>query len=406
MGYYYLSNPIYEALKQQLSHCDVFYFNPKEYIGGEINAKNFDSHEFAKKEPGFSELSYDPSWYQKTSKDWIARNLLDKFMGLVALLRSASSYKKQVLAEIERISPDIVVCNSDIFIAPRMLQSQRPDIPLVVIQPCFLDLREVRSIIPWHKKIVNYLFGDIYASQGFWGMECQKAKVLVWDSFAFKHYQANNINVYQIANPVDVMLKSQVSALERMNKFTMAQKYGLSPRVRTVILYTGQFASLHGKSFQVLLETSYCAFVEAISPYFNIIVKIHPNDDVSYWKNLFDISEQSNLKIIRDIDKAELLFMADIAISTDSYAAYEAAINDLVSINFNPESDKGNYYLSSAYAKVHVLDADEINTVNDFVLSLLDDRRLEECQLETRRKISTLSVGEKTSLENLILSFL
>jgi hypothetical protein len=406
MGYYYLSNPIYEALKHQLKNCDVFYYNPKEYIGGEINSKNFNSHEFAKKEPGYSELSYDPPWYQKTSKDWVRRNVLDKLKGLFALLRSASGYKKQILAEIERISPDIVVCNSDIFIAPRMLQSQRPDIPLVVIQPCFLDLREEKSTIPWHKKIVNYLFGDIYATQGFWGMECQKAKVLVWDSFAFKHYQASNINVYQITNPADVMLKSQVAALQHLDKSSVAQKHGLSPRFRTVILYTGQFASLHGQLFQTLLETSYRVFIEAISPYFNVIVKIHPNDEVSYWESIFDENEKSNIKVIRDIDKAELLFLADIAISTDSYAAYEAAINNLVSINFNPKSDEDGYYLSSAYAKVPVLDADKISTVNDFVLSLLDDKHLIEYQVETKRKINALSVEEKTSLENLILSFL
>ena len=72
VGYYYLSTPIYEALKDQFKDVDLHYVLTKDIIGSDVNSKFFDALCYEKEDPLFHQLQYNPPWYTP-EKAWHLR---------------------------------------------------------------------------------------------------------------------------------------------------------------------------------------------------------------------------------------------------------------------------------------------------------------------------------------------
>src|SRR5262249_45598442 len=71
VGYYYLTQPIYLALRRYLREFELRCYFPKDVIGSDINFKNFDRTQMS---DDYSELAYDPPWFRSGSGGWYERS--------------------------------------------------------------------------------------------------------------------------------------------------------------------------------------------------------------------------------------------------------------------------------------------------------------------------------------------
>ena len=339
VGYHYLSTPVYEALRDQLKDYELIYLNTKDTIGHDTNKTFFRNNKFDD-DYNYHEMEYEPLWNRGRPINTI-RSRFIRVLKRYSFILSFPTYKKKVLNFVKSFKPDLFIITTDMFVTPRYLADELPDIPLFLIQPCYLDLWERPYLNKFSKKLVNLISPKFFERQQYFGFEITRAKLLIWEPSSFNIYKNKGRNPILISNPNHIQLKNS-SKYFRSFKQQILKEINIDNNKKTISFYTAFYGDVvnHGYEYQENLENSIINVIKRIRNYYNIIIKIHPNEDLNYWNNVFkDIINEDIIIIKNHGHKFKLMAASDIMIATNSYASVEATLLGLFTINFVPGLD-------------------------------------------------------------------
>jgi hypothetical protein len=108
----------------------------------------------------------------------------------------------------------------------------------------------------------------------------------------------------------------------------------------TIAVLPANYELNHGRIFQDMLESEYRELIQRLlEEDVDIYIKIHPNEQIEYWRNTLRIEKDARVKFYDSAaDRLELFGRSDFVISTNSFSAVEATLCGAVTINFNPLS--------------------------------------------------------------------
>jgi hypothetical protein len=336
VGYHYLSTPVYEALRDQLNDYEVIYLNTKDTVGHDTNKVFFQNNKFDDSY-NFYQMQYEPLWNRGRPINTI-RSKFIRVLKRYSFILSFPTYKKKVLNFVESFKPDLFIITTDMFITPRFLADELPDIPIFLIQPCYLDLWERPYLNKFSKKLVNVFSPKFFERQQYFGFEITRAKLLIWEPSSFDIYKKKGRNPILISNPNHIQLKNN-SKHFRSYKQQILKEIKFANNKKTVSFYTAFYGDVinHGLEYQKNLENSIIDVINRIRNHYNIIIKIHPNEDLNYWRDVFkDFINEDILLTKNHGHKFKFMAASDIMIATNSYASVEATLLGVFTINFVP----------------------------------------------------------------------
>ena len=339
VGYYYLSTPIYEALKSQLKDFELIYLYTKDTIASETNFKYFDHNSLKQIDPDFIEMEYNPPWYGK-SFIGLHKSIGKKIFLWGWWVLNFPIFKRKVLRFVRDANPDIILTTSDMFFTPRYIADKLPHIPILLIQPCYLDLWEREYRFKLIKKLANIFQPYFFEKQQYFGFEIERQKLLLWEPSAYKIYKQKGKIPQRIFNPSHIQIKESAVRIKAKKEKFLEGVFGKISPEKTISFFTAFYGDVkgHGNTYQQNLEEELVKVITAIQDDYNIIIKIHPNEQMSYWTNVFTdkLTAKDNITIVHNCDKFQLMGSSDFMISTNSYAAVEASLMGIVTINFVP----------------------------------------------------------------------
>src|ERR1041385_5897029 len=168
VGYHYLSTPMYLALKEQLTEFELFYVFTKDTIASDTNYKFFDRAAFTANDPNYVELGYDPPWFRGLMA-WHVRGKVQKALLWMRWVVAFGRFKREIMKLVGRLNPDLIITTSDLLFTPRYLARRLPDVPIAVMQPCYLDLWERPRRFPILKRLVNPVPPELFDRQEDFG---------------------------------------------------------------------------------------------------------------------------------------------------------------------------------------------------------------------------------------------
>lgn len=334
VGYHYLSTPVYKSIKEQLTEYDVFYFFPKDTIASDTNFKYFDRDVFKSRDKNYIELEYDPPWFRGIMT-WHLRYKLHKLWMWIVWIWSFGKFKDEIDKVISKINPDILLITSDLFFTPRHISVSNPKIPIVLIQPCYLDLWEREYRYGLIKKFINYIQPHVFEQQQYFGMEIKRSVLLVWEKDAYEKYKKMGRDVRKIINPTHLSIINNADFMRGKSAVALKKYFKISNNKPIITIFTARYTEIHGIEYQQHLERSLIKVILNLDNRCNIIVKIHPNEDLQYWMPVLS-DVLNSIQIIQNTDRFALLALSDIMISTNSYSSLEATLSKCVSVNFVP----------------------------------------------------------------------
>lgn len=338
-AYYYSSNPLFLSIKDRLPEWDFVYFYSKDTPGYGLNAENISYDKVGRKFDEYHELEYDPWWLEKREPDFTL-SLLGKLRVWVRHLTAVRSYARCFKRQVDAMKPDLAILPSDMTFSARLLRKSFPDLPIVVVQPNFLDFRDRGLRYRFAKRMFNLLTGvPFYERQPYFGLEIEDDHLLVWGEKSVRFYQSKRGQVHRITNPEHCLLLERVEQARRSDPFRRIREFGdLDPERKTVVIFIGSFVSLYGEEFQRQLNREYLQVLDRLAGSFNVVLKVHPTADRKPWEELFEKHlQQKQVLLLQSNDNFyELLSIADVNISTFSYAGFQAALAGSISINLFP----------------------------------------------------------------------
>ena len=339
VGYYYLSTPIYTALKTQLKDFDLQYLFTKDTIASETNYKYFDINSLKQTDPDIIEMEYNPPWYGKTFLGNHKSKLKKKLIWAWWMF-NFPLFRRKVLRFVKDAKPDIILTTSDMFFTPRYIADKMPDTPILLIQPCYLDLWEREYRFELTKKLMNIIQPYLFERQQYFGFEIEREKLLLWEPSAFEIYKQKGKDPLRIINPSHIQIKESAVQIKTQKEKFLEGVFGKISPQKTISFFTAFYGDVkgHGNTYQQNLEEELIKVITAIQEDYNIIIKIHPNEQMSYWTNVFTekLTSKDNITIVHNCDKFQLMGSSDFMISTNSYAAVEASLMGIVTLNFVP----------------------------------------------------------------------
>ncbi|TGU70593.1 hypothetical protein E4633_16450 [Geomonas terrae] len=341
-AYYYSSNPLFLAIKERLPEWEFVYFFSKDTAAKEINMENITSEKVGIHFDRYLELEYTPSWIRNRHRKqvmplWKKMVTLRGVRYWFNLRRYTSCFKRQVRS----LDVDLVVLPSDMTFSARLMRTYFPGIPRVVIQPNFLDFRDKGRPNRVLRALLNGVIGvPFFPSQPYFGLEDLQSHLLIWGDKTEKFYGGKRSKVQRITNPEHCSLLEQVAKARTERPFEAFSEFAdLDPEKKTIILFVDSFAQVYGEVFQTRIEHDYVQIVNACLSQYNIVVKIHPSSDLSYYQRVFEpFLEARNFLLLKDNRCFHgLLAICDINVSTFSYAGFQAALVGSMSINLFPD---------------------------------------------------------------------
>ena len=137
-------------------------------------------------------------------------------------------YKLELNKLFKRLKPDIVLSTSDLFFTTRYFSIKYPNIPLLLIQPCFLDLWERPYLNSFSKKIVNLFFPYFFEKQQYFGLEIKDINLLLWDLNSYETYKSKGKSPFKILNPTHLSLSNKGLNFNESSKENIISKNKLS----------------------------------------------------------------------------------------------------------------------------------------------------------------------------------
>ena len=373
-SYYYLSNPIYIAMKELLDEdFEFIYFFTKDSTCIKLNLENISYELVGKKFDKYVEIDFDPFWVTKLS---VNNNLSN--LGLINLILRLKNnilyffnirkYIKHFVEKINRISPDYIVLTSDMTFSYRIIKRYFPTIKIIIIQPCFLDFRDKKlkkfSIL---EKIGNILLGNLYyPKQSYFGLESKNDKLLLFDDKFMDFYKNKRENIYKIINPFFSKLNQEIASLNKNNiKKLLFKSISINPSKPIIILFASDYTTIHGNEVQMYIENTYINLIKKYYQSFNFIIKNHPRAGI---KN-FDVHFKGYKEVFflqNELSYNELLAIGNLNISINSNASLESIICGMPTINFLPLDLQNNEH----FKWLSYYGATEANTFKDIDILL------------------------------------
>ena len=335
VGYNYLSTPIYEALKDQLNGIDLHYVLTKDIIGSDVNSKFFDVSSFSREDPFFHQLNYTPPWYVP-DKAWHLRGWFYKLTSWTKWFFAYKKFKQELKKILTDINPQFFIATSDLFFSPRFTVNEFPNTPMYILQPCYLDLWERKYRYPYLKRIMNRIESDVFERQQYFGMEILDAKLLIWESSAINKYKQKGREVIPVVNPLHLALRKKVEDSDDVLDHQIISSYFADQHKELISIFPAIYTEIHGKDYQENLEKELKELIRELRGDWNIVIKIHPNEDDTYWRNCFKEFSEPSIFFTQTLDKFKIMGASNYHISTNSYSSVEATLIGVLSINFVP----------------------------------------------------------------------
>ena len=392
VGYHYLSTPVYEALRDQLQDYELIYLNTKDTIGHHTNYDFFKNNKFDKSY-NYHELPYEPLWNRGKPINQIKSRFI-RTIKRFSFIFSFNIYKKKVLNFVKSFNPDLFIITTDMFFTPRYISRELPNLPFFLIQPCYLDLWERPYLNKFSKKLVNFIQPLFYENQQYFGFEIDRANLLIWEPSSFEIYKKKGRNPTLIVNPNHIQLLSHAEKFKSSKSKILKQIKVPDLNKKTVSFYTAYYGDVlnHGIEYQKNLEKSLIFLIKAIKDYYNVIIKIHPNEDFNYWQDVFKDFLNTEIIIIKNHShKFNLMAASDIMIATNSYASVEASLIGLLTINFVPGVEIIGKEFCEEFNKNCILTKYKTEEIIDYLTNISDkDLNYKNELLNVQKTISGL----------------
>lgn len=339
VGYHYLSTPIYTALKEQLNDFQVKYLFTKDTYGSDTNFKYFDTKTLRSEDPDFTELPLTPPWHASRVA-WHLLTKMDKIKLWAEWIWFFKKYKRALRDVIKRESPDVMIITTDLFFTPRYLAKVFGKIPIVLIQPCYLDLWPRPNRYTLLKRVINLVEPMVFETQQYFGMEIERAVLCVWDDDSYMIYEDFGRSATKIVNPTHIYLINNAQRYRQEGLGLLLPEIGLTSEKPLISFFTARYTEIHGIEYQRTLENALCQVIDSISDRFQVVIKIHPNEDLAYWKDVFCSLTRRDVVFVHNCNKFRLIASSEFMVSTNSYSAVEATLLGVVSVNFIPGVDE------------------------------------------------------------------
>lgn len=402
VGYHYLSTPVYEALRDQLNDYELIYLNTKDTIGHHTNYEFF-KHNRLDDSYNYNEMPYEPLWNRGRPINLIKSKIL-RTIKRFSFIFSFNYYKKNVLDFVKSFKPDIFIVTTDMFFTPRYIAEKLVDIPIFLIQPCYLDLWERPYLNGFSKKIVNIIQPYFYEKQQYFGFEISRAKLLIWEPSSYDIYKEKGRDPQLIINPNHIQLINN-SKKYKASKNKILKEINIPDlNKKTISFYTAYYGDVlnHGVEYQANLEKSIIEVIHKIKDYYNIIIKIHPNEEMNYWNNVFKDFLNTDVIIIKNHDnKFNLMAASDIMIATNSYASVEASLLGLLTINFVPGFKTIGKDFCSEFNKNCVIVKYDIEDLCSYLITINNSELNYKTKLKTVQK-SITGIKDRKTVEEVI----
>lgn len=364
-SYTYASNAIYEYLSDLYKEriCYVNLFDPTTHQTRVKQGEHSQGEELA----NYTEMDRAPLWCRES---YLAnRSRIVRFVILkLQMLFEYHLHLEHLSKTVARWEPRLFITTSDMTLTARIVSKLFPLVKMLVIQPNFVPTPQSVGNSFWRnlrRSITNFIYrAPALPKQTEFGLELEGALLALWQEAAFEEYSKLRGNVYLVDNPVLKILKLNVNAKKKLRNFD---------HQTTITIFLDDFSSLQNVSFQNLLEVAICKLVKESEKKFDILLKIHPNIDPNRWLAWYlNSSFTERVSIIQQMNKIDLFSTTDIAVSTYSYAGYEAAEIGIPSYNFIPDMRVAaeTSYLTHPNAVTVNNDADLIRQVMDFGLEM------------------------------------
>jgi hypothetical protein len=378
--YYYLSNPVYQAMKELLEDQDfefIYFFN-KDNTFIKENLKNITYDKVGKHFDHYIELEFNPPWVTKlndpvtqiskpkaleiTHNDsvesiyrsrlyWYLNHPIKmvrhpfRIMQYIKRIYQSNinyygfiTYLKEFTKTIEKISPDIIITTGDLTLSCRIIRKFFPETKLIIIQPCFLDFREkAPKKVSFNKKVLHWVSGNVlYPKQQYFGLESSNDHLLLFEDKFLEFYTDKRTNNYKIVNPFFYKLNQNISVLKNDDKRKeFCHKINIDSCRKNIIVFVSDYTNSHGEDIQQYTETAYINIIKHYSNDFNFIIKNHPRAGIKNFEVHFE--GIPNVHFLTDeLQYEELLALGDLNISINSNASLECVVCGMPTINFLP----------------------------------------------------------------------
>ena len=312
---------IYDPLDYNLSRAFTNYPYPENFLNSRI------------------ECSYKPIWSKYIKIPW-----------LISIFISAHKWSRAIINDINKLNPKVIILITDIFPSSKIIDENYFNAKQYLLQPCLIDAWERKDKNKNKRKILNKLLNlNFFHSQQYWGLEGKNNKLCLYDHEINDFFQNKRNNIELIKSPMKSFFKSRVFNRRIFKKGGEKLRIGIFPV---------NYSSVHGEEYQKTFENKYKILCNLFSCE-DVFVKIHPHDDVSYWKKILP----NNIKILKDGHKEDLYLYTDVHISTYSYSSIESFYGGSYAINFQPERIKIKGDLENIFFNNCSLYSEDIETI-------------------------------------------
>mgnify|MGYP001299610666 CR=1 FL=1 len=387
ISYWYLSLPIFNSLKELYPNYIWYLIDPNEMMGLDANTKF--RQNISKNVDGYKLLNMGFLSIILRSKrlgPWLKSYLFYSFYGY---------YHSLLLKYLKKENFEIIVLTSDWFHSAKTISTDESlSQNSVLIQPCYLDLWERKKVDRIYKSrfpfvaslkyfVWEYLFPYhpvLRIQETRFGFINKKSRLLIWDETLSKYYKEIGRKFELISNP---------NYRSLFKKYKLKKERIFENRKPVVTLFPANYTHNFGAIYQDKLVEQYKLLLREINNTCKVRLKIHPNENISYWINIFRTIKPE--QIIKEDDPQKVIFESDFIISTNSYSCVEALLIGIPCINLNPFAEMISITNVEIYTKYSLLNAKDYKVAREFInRSITNNSNYKKYLMDINLKAKTL----------------
>jgi hypothetical protein len=325
--YDYLSNPLFSLIVPLLKGFYNIYFNTNEIISWSRE------EEEKRKEELLSQFDEYRSIYYTRTRNWIKKT--------IAVFR----YRKKTHEVLDEIDPAVIVTASDMSFSSKLAKvwTNKKDIPLIVLQPAFIDPGIYNDISSLQYRIKHLVFNRLFSiplalEQKRWGNEYSDNYLLLWGEYFKKMYRGLPIheNIYVTGNPVyDKYFKKDSE--KKVLREKVYREYGFPMNRKIVAICTEGLITPEFMDAGKRLNNIYRELVRKRKDLY-FVIKLHPRDSLEDFMGIFSDIPDINYSIIKNLDLENLFLISSVQVSICSASSFEAVIAGVPIVLVNPNN--------------------------------------------------------------------
>lgn len=320
-GYPYLTESVAKSLIDLLEE-DILIYNPYDFVVYEMT----------------KEYKYPKEIEEKLISgvdiDW-SRRKGSRLPLVFKLFLNFPYWSKRVVEDIKKIDPINIILLTDIFPSSILIDQCFQDKNILLIQPCLLDAWERKKTLnSYYSNALNFFFkNNPFPKQQYWGLEGQNNKLLLWSEENKVFFEERREEVFLISSP---MTESTYTSTKESKEYGYIKKIGIFPVNLT---------SIYGSAVQNSFEKCISEILNKYKNDYEFIVKVHPHDDVNYWRNRLP----KDINLVIHEEKEKIFKEIDIHFSCTSYSSFEARDYGAYTINYMPADIDLNQDLRNSF---------------------------------------------------------